>query len=227
MQIEMLNAIKHTSKNEIKKDDVDIYNAEKHRLPCWECPVRPVCFSEKKATKRAKYLRYTVEFKTPCIESILAMGIINIANSDLLITPLNEIDDMTISELSKDSFYLFTGIEGDLIDGPKFGPEMYVMLILITQRDSNKFENDFANAYYSLGDIFQSYFKEIDHAIDLYSKAIDFKPEEPGILYNRGCCFFEKNDFKNALNDFKKVKEIDGEQLYDLADTIEECERMI
>ena len=47
MQIEMLDAINHTSKYKIMKDDVDIYNSEKHRLPCWNCLVRPMCFNEK------------------------------------------------------------------------------------------------------------------------------------------------------------------------------------
>ena len=40
----------YTSIYKIMKNDVDIYNAEKHRLPCWNCLVRPTCFSEKKAT---------------------------------------------------------------------------------------------------------------------------------------------------------------------------------
>ena len=66
----------HTSIYKIMKDEVDIYNAEKHRLPCWSCVVRPTCFSEKKATKRAKDLRYTLNFKDPCIELILAIKLL-------------------------------------------------------------------------------------------------------------------------------------------------------
>ena len=174
MQTKMLDAINHNSKYKIMKDDVDIYDSEKHRLPCWNCLVRPTsCFSEKKATKRAKHLKYTVEFKKPCIESILAMDIINMANSGLLISSLNEIDDMNISELSQDATYLFQGTVADLMDGQEVGPTAYAMFIRLTQRCSNKFEDELFGAYYTLGDIFHDYFKEIDYAIDLYSKAID------------------------------------------------------
>lgn len=220
----MLDAIKHTSKYKIMKDDLYIYNAEKHRLPCWNCIVRSTCFSEKKATKRAKNLRYTVKFEKSCIESILAMDLIYMAYSNLLISSLSEFDDMTISELSDVAFDLFIATEGDLADGREYGPEAYALFISLTQRDSNRFEDEFAYVYYQLGRIFRFYFEEIDHAINLYSKAIDFKPDISDFFEYRGECFFKKNDYKNALNDFKKALEIDGETFYYLKDTIEECE---
>jgi hypothetical protein len=34
MAINILDVMNHTSKYKIMKDDVDILNAEKHRLPC-------------------------------------------------------------------------------------------------------------------------------------------------------------------------------------------------
>jgi hypothetical protein len=58
------------------KEEVDLYNSEKHKMPCWKCKVKKICFSEKKATKRAKYLKYTIELKKPCIEAILTLLLI-------------------------------------------------------------------------------------------------------------------------------------------------------
>lgn len=52
MQTEMLDDIKHTSKYKIMKDNVDIYNAEKHRLPCWNCMVRSLPLFWVEASKK-------------------------------------------------------------------------------------------------------------------------------------------------------------------------------
>ena len=166
-----------------------------------ECIVRPTCFSEKKATKNAKYLGYTVKFEKPCTKCILAMDLINMEISNLLITPLNEIDDMSISEMSEDGSCLLNAIEADLADGVKFGPEAYAMYISITQRNSDKCEDEFAYAYYRLGSIFYHYFKEFDHAINLYSRAIDLDQEEATLFEERGDCFYNNGEYKNALND--------------------------
>ena len=225
MQMKMLTAITHTSKHKIMKNEVDTYNAEKHRLPCWECVVRATCFSEKKATKKAKYLGYTVEFKKPCIECILEMDLINIAISGLLITPLHEIEDMNTSVLSEQIFELLMAIETDEIDRGKFGPEAYAMCINLIQRDPNQYEGDFAYTYYCLGEIYFFCFQEIEHAIELYSKAIDFDETDPFVFLARGYCFYNIGDYTNALNDFKKTIEIDRD-LFDLGEEIEECENL-
>ena len=76
----------------ITDKNVDVYNEYKHKLPCINCIVRAIgCFSEKQATKSAKYLRYTVELKTPCREANLEMNqIINLARD--LVIPLPEMD---------------------------------------------------------------------------------------------------------------------------------------
>jgi len=101
------------------------------------------------------------------------------------------------------------------------------LFISVTQRDSNKFEDKFSYAYYRLGHIFRNYFEEIDHAIYLYSKAIDFKLKIPNHFEERGECYYMKGDYKNALNDFNKAIEIDLELQHYLAHIIEECEMEI
>lgn len=223
MQLEMLNAINHSPKYKILKKDVKIYNAEKHKLPCWECVVRPTCFDEKEATKGAKFLRYTVQFKKPCIEAILAMDLINMANSNLLISTLDEINKMSISDLFKVGFEQFLLVEAGFIDGQEYGPEAYALFISLSQRKSNKFADNFASAYHHLGRIFRDYFKERDHAISLYSKAIKFRPEIPEYYEERGGCYHMIGDFKNALNDYKNAVKINIEIGPYLEDAIEDC----
>jgi tetratricopeptide (TPR) repeat protein len=223
MQKEMLSAICHKSKYTITKDFVNIYEAEKHKLPCWDCKNKPTCFSELKSIDRVKDEKYTVKFRKPCIDSILAMDIINMAMSGILKIPLYEIDEMEISELSKMAFELFNAIEADLADGQELGPSAYALFIRITQRDSVKPE-DMSYAYYRLGHIYHLYFKEFDHAITLYSRAINLKPEIPDIIVERGNCFYMQGDYNNALNDFKRAVEIGGKQWDYLENTIEECE---
>lgn len=225
MQIEILNVINHSSIYQIKKDGVDIYNAQKHRIPCWSCLVGPSCFNEKKATNRAKYLRYTIKFEKPCINCILAMDLINLAISGLLITPLHEIEEIKTSELSKQIFELTDAIEKYEIDGEKFGPEAYAKCISLIHRDPDEYEGDFAYAYYCLGDIFYFSYQEIEHAIELYSASIDYDNKNPHVLVARGQCFYHVGDYINALNDFKKTAELDG-GLYDLCEEIEECENL-
>jgi tetratricopeptide (TPR) repeat protein len=205
----------HTLIWKIEKDIVDIYNAEKHRLPCWNCLVRRPCFSERKATKRAKYLSYTLNFEEPCIESILALNLIECANSDL-ITTLERIDRFDISELFDTAVVFYNSYRlKSKITG-------FAMFICVTQRDPKYIRPGNYTAYHYLGYIFHEILKEIDHAIDLYSKGIELTPEEPSIIENRGFCFLKKNDLKNALDDFERAKKIDGGCHPDLANIIDD-----
>ncbi len=79
----------------ITDKEVDVYNENKHKLPCINCLVRANCFSEKQATKRAKYLRYTVKLNNPCPQAILIMGYIGFAamNKSYLVLSLEEMDN--------------------------------------------------------------------------------------------------------------------------------------
>ena len=64
----------------ITDKNVDVYQEFKNNLPCINCNNSATCFSEKQATKRAKYLKYTVELSDPCPEAKLEMDqIINLA----------------------------------------------------------------------------------------------------------------------------------------------------
>jgi tetratricopeptide (TPR) repeat protein len=206
-----------TSEYRIMKDGVTVYNTEKHRLPCWNCLVKSVCFTEKKATKRAKYLRYTLRFEDPCVESVLAMDLIEFAASDLII-PLSQMDELDTPQLFDTAIIYFQSGVSDFINAA------YVMFIFIVHRNAEYIREDYDNAYYYLGNIFHLYFKEIDFAIDLYSKGIDLTTKNSSIFENRGFCYLEKNDIVNALNDFKNAKDIDGGTHPDLEKIIDEIE---
>ena len=200
------------------KDGVTLYNNEKHRLPCWNCLVRPTCFTEKKATKRAKYLRYTLWLKNPCIESALVMDLIQLAASDQLITSLSRMEELDTLNLFETAITYFHSGAGEFV------ATAYVMFINIVHRNAKYIWEDYDTAYYYLGNIYNLYFKKIDFAIDLYSKGIELTTKDPSIFENRGFCYLEKNDIVNALNDFKKAKEINGGTHSDLDKIIDEIE---
>jgi tetratricopeptide (TPR) repeat protein len=201
----------------VMNDNVGFYNAVKHRLPCWRCVVRSTCFSEIKATKRAKYLRYTLRFETPCVESVLVMDFIEIANSDLIIE-LEIIEAFDIEKLFETAVNYYHA--GD----STFKIKAYFMFICVVHRNANYVEQDYDTAYYYLGNIFYFIFKKFDFAIELYSKGIELTTKDSSIFENRGFCFLEINDQNNALNDFRKAKAIDGGYHPDLDKIIDELE---
>jgi len=187
----------------IKKDNVDFYNAEKHKLPCWNCLVKTTCFNEKKATKRAKYLRYTLNFNTPCMESILAIKYLIYANSDLII-PLDQIKRMPISDLFDTAInYILSSAGKNKVTG-------FVMMICVVHRDANYISYDNQTAYQSLGHLFHYTLNEIDIAIELFSKSVELTTKDTSIFEDRGFSYLKKNDFIRALNDFNEAIKNNG-----------------
>ena len=63
--------MKKNLKFKITDKNVELYKQYKHELPCFKklCFVAPMCFNEKKASGKAKHLRYTVTLKDPCSEA--------------------------------------------------------------------------------------------------------------------------------------------------------------
>ena len=208
----MLN---QTMRLQIKKDNVDFYNAEKHRLPCWNCLVRKPCFDEKKATKRAKYLRYTLIFDKLCVESILAIYYLFYANYDLII-PLFRIKKMPISDLFE--------IASNYINSSnmKMKKTGFVMAICVFHRNANYISKDYQTAYQLLGYFFQYALNEIDIAIEVFSKSIELTSKESLIFEDRGFCYLMKHDFDGALNDLSESVKNNGGYHPDLADIIKD-----
>ena len=87
----------------ITDKNVELYKSIRHKLPCFKdnCIVLSTCFSEKQATKRAKYLRYTVKLNNPCPQAILIMGYIGFAamNKSYLVLSIEEMDKMDIDKI--------------------------------------------------------------------------------------------------------------------------------
>jgi tetratricopeptide (TPR) repeat protein len=191
---------------EIPNEEVDFYNSEKHNLPCWECLVRSTCFKENKDSESDE-LGYTVELGNPCIEARLTMDLIDLA--DGLEIPIDFID-------TKDTATLFDDALCNLISGAPescaitYMPVGYAALVRIFQRDPKYVYNGYDTAYYRLGNLFVSEFKDFENAIELYTRAIDLVGDRGDAYMKRGYCWLEKNDIEKALADFRRAIAIDG-----------------
>lgn len=201
-------AYKITDKN------VDVYNDNKHRLPCINCIVRATCFSEKQATKRAKYLRYTVGLKTPCPEAISVMD--KIDTSKYIVMSIYEMEEMDIDNLFADALnYFHIGIK-------EYSLTSFYMFQTIVRINPNYLHNGGDNAYYYLGLMYYLNLNKLDTAIEYFTKAVELNPNDCDSLLHRAYCWEEKGDFRKALIDFKTAKKIDS---CDLPPNIEEIIR--
>jgi tetratricopeptide (TPR) repeat protein len=211
---------------EIPKEEVDFYNSEKRRLPCWECLVKSTCFKEKKH-RESDDLGYTVELGNPCIDAILTMDLIE--HADELEIPLWFLDEKDTETLFDDALYS-CDVDPPSSCGGNYIEVGYAMFIRIVQRDPNYVYNGYDTAYYNLGNIFISEFGDFDNAIELYSRAIDLVSNRADAFEKRGRCWLEKKGkkyLKNALADFKKAIAIDESLYPDLKSTIHDIEKRI
>ena len=182
----------------ITDKNVDVYIKNKHKLPCINCIVRPTCFSEKQATKRAKYLRYTVGLKTPCPEAILVMD--KIDASQYPIISIFEMEAMNIDKLFDDAVnYFHTQYE-------EFYLTSFYMFQTIVEKDPNYLNEDGDNAYYYLGLMYDHVLNDLDAAIEHFTKAVELDPNDYLSFQGRGSCWEQKGDLKKAAIDFKKAK---------------------
>jgi tetratricopeptide (TPR) repeat protein len=200
-------AYKITDKN------VDVYNENKHELPCFDCLVRATCFSEKQATKRAKYLRYTVGLKTPCPEAISVMD--KIDTSKHLVMSIYEMEAMDIDNLFDDALRNYH------TQYKQFYLTSFYMFHTVVERTPNYLNKDGDNAYYYLGLMYYHVLNDLDAAIEHFTKAVELDPNDCDSLLNRAFCWEEKGDFRKALNDFKTAKKIGSCELpYDIDEII-------
>lgn len=184
----------------ITDKSVDMYNKRKHELPCIDCLVRATCFSEKQATKRAKYLRFTVKLGTPCDKALFEMKMLTLAE-DLLI-PIDEIEAMNADTLlnkamgyrSNDYRELFTGI-------------------FMFQTFINKFPNHrkCGFVYYHLGMTYSIHWWKggLDAAVECLTKSINLNYNVNNAIHNRGMFLREKGELEKALADLKRAQTID------------------
>ena len=167
----------HPAIYKITDKNVDAYEAYRDKLPCFAkfCAVTPLCFSERQATKRAKYLRYTVKFRDLCAEAFLIMHFIDMlpkVESDLEVS-IKEMDKMPIDELFEESIYYF---EGDLHDNSKALWTPYFMLIKVIEKDPNFVDDYGENPYYYLGKIYSEIFGENTFVTNSFESSIKIEP---------------------------------------------------
>ena len=191
----------------ISEADLNTYDSEKHRLPCWNCIVRAVCFTEKKANKHDKYLRYTLIFDSPCLRQILAWNLFYLAKRNSQIN-LKNIDTLKTTKIFKEAVSLFNSkwVNKRLA--------AHIMFIIIFQKDPDFKDKGEDTAYYYLGWNYYKIYKEYDVAIELYSKGIELSPKNKKIYEHRGYCFLLKKNLKSAKADFEKAKKLGSETPY-------------
>jgi len=196
----------------ITDKNVEFYKSVRHKLPCLNgnCALSSSCFKEKKATKKAKYLRYVVDFNNPCPQAILIMEYIRFApTTSNLELSIEEMDEMDISELFDNAVKYFNSSR-------EFRMTYYFMFIKVIIKDPKYVKDDY-DAYFYLGRLFER-FEEIDFAIDLYTQSIELNPDESLSFEKRGLCLLKQEDLKNALPDLRKAeaiaKGIDGYYLH-------------
>jgi tetratricopeptide (TPR) repeat protein len=205
----------------ITNKNVEFYEAKKPNLTCSNCLVRPSCFYEKKATKRSKHLRYTVELKDPCIEALLKMELTRWAADDTLVIPVKKMHDLGIKKLFDDAVYYFHTGHSDFLKAA------YLMFITVIEKDPQYISEDSDTAYQYLAMIFEDQFEDMDSAIKLYSKSIDLAPKDSLCFENRGFCYLKKKELKNGLADLKRAKSMNGGYHPDLKNIIDDLENRI
>ena len=67
---------------------------------------------------------------------------------------------------------------------------------------------DFYAAYIELGVMYDE--RDMTLALDYFNSALDIEPRSIEALYNKGMYFQKRNDFDNALRNYRKISRIDS-----------------
>jgi len=70
-------------------------------------------------------------------------------------------------------------------------------------------EPTYANAYLNLALLYKDFYHDLDKAIEIYSQGLQYHPFHTVLLYNRACCYALLKLDDLALQDLKKVIELD------------------
>ncbi len=187
---------RNTNKN-IRKN-----KKNKKKLPCIACVVRAACFSEKQATKKAKYLRFTLKFTDLCAEAMSVLRLINAAKD--LVMSFEEMEAMDIDNLFVKAVEYFNMNFG------KYDVTSFFMFQTVIEKNPDYLSpQNGDNAYYYLASLYNNWIGYSDDAIEHFTKAVELAPYDCESFEKRGFCWEKKGDLKKALVDFKKAKEID------------------
>ena len=128
------------------------------------------------------------------------MKIIDDIDTCDLTIDLEKLDGMDIKDL-------FNKAESYFISG--FKKEAYFMFKKVIEENPsyihNSDEGKKDNAYYYLGAIYELNLKELDGAIELYTKAVELCPNDGGSFEKRGYCWMIKCEYKKAIADFENA----------------------
>jgi tetratricopeptide (TPR) repeat protein len=115
--------------------------------------------------------------------------------------------------------------------GYEYSLQAYKMLIALIKRDPEYKDINGDNPYFYLGLIYSRNNKTIDEAIECFTKSTEIDPTDGSAYENRGYCWYEKGNLKQALADLKYAEEVDeksgrGEVIID-SNLIEEIENKL
>ncbi len=147
----------------------------------------------------------------------------NIDTSDLLIS-LNELDSMNIESL-------FHKAVNNFNYGNK--REAYFMFKKVVEIDPAYIHNPEDaggdNAYFYLGMFYRHNIKDIDGAIELFTKAVELCPHDGASWENRGYCWMDKGEYEKAISDFENALKgnFGGTDEGEIEETIKEAKKAL
>jgi tetratricopeptide (TPR) repeat protein len=123
----------------------------------------------------------------------------NIDTSNLLIN-LDELDSMDIESLFHKAVNQFNY---------GYTREAYFIFKKVVEIDPayihNSWEDGGDNAYFYLGMLYRYHIKDIDGAIELFTKSVELCPHDGTSWENRGYCWMDKGKYEKAISDFENA----------------------
>jgi tetratricopeptide (TPR) repeat protein len=103
------------------------------------------------------------------------------------------------------------------------------MLMTLIDRDPEYTSDNNDNPYFYVGSLLMEDGdkKFHDDAIGFFTKAIEMDPNDCGAYEKRGYCWYDKGEYKKALNDLKYAEEIDDGSIVVDDKILEECEKIL
>ncbi|HLD16071.1 MAG TPA: glycosyltransferase [Candidatus Nanoarchaeia archaeon] len=93
------------------------------------------------------------------------------------------------------------------LKGADFFKKKQLDYLELYEKDIESYPNK-VRAYRHMGNIYYTYKKDYDKAIENFNKALNINPNDPRAYLGLGWCYMAKKDSKMAVNAFKKALEI-------------------
>jgi tetratricopeptide (TPR) repeat protein len=160
--------------------------------------VKTICFSDYKNSLASDKLPAFVDLREPCAGGFLKIHLIELSGSDNLEIPFHTIKSMDINELFEKAVLFYS------YDEPKYRRTASLMFLSVIHKDPTYIHYSCDTAYYYGARFCRHNLKQIGLAIELFSLDINLT-NDMNSLAERGYCYYELRENKQALADFQKV----------------------